>query len=104
MNPTVVAGSLSITRLRAPPGLRIEGELDYSALPALTRALAFLASDGDGAVDLAGVTFIDVGCLRVLVDAAERLGMRVHSAPLPVRRLLLLTGWPVQRTGAGGWW
>ncbi|MFI6316340.1 STAS domain-containing protein [Nonomuraea sp. NPDC050556] len=97
-NETGTRAKPRITRLRAPPGLRIEGDLDYGALPALTHALDSLPGDSDVVVDLAGVTFIDVGCLRALVNAAERLGLRVHSAPPPVRRLLHLTGWRVQRT------
>ncbi|TDD13386.1 STAS domain-containing protein [Nonomuraea diastatica] len=92
---------LRITPLADRAGLRIEGELDRSTLPALRRALASLASgDGGFCVDLSGLTFIDTGCLRALVGAAAAIHdgggdhvLTLRSAPLQVRRLLELTGW-----------
>lgn len=90
-----------ITPLAECAGLRIAGELDRSALPALRRALASLTSgDGDCYVDLSGLTFIDVGCLRVLVGAAVAIHdggddhvLTLCSVPPQMRRLLELTGW-----------
>ncbi|MGW2214118.1 STAS domain-containing protein [Nonomuraea sp. NPDC001684] len=88
---------LRITPLVDPAGLRIEGELDYATLPALTRALVSMASGGSLCVDLSGLAFCDVGGLRALVSAAA--GMRdgqvlTLCSPSPqVRRLLQLTGW-----------
>ncbi|GAA3525525.1 hypothetical protein GCM10022419_000250 [Nonomuraea rosea] len=92
---------LRITPLADRVGLRIEGELDHSTLPALTRALASMTSGDRGfCVDLSGLAFIDTGGLRALVKAAAALhddgGARVltlRSAPPQVRRLLKLTGW-----------
>ncbi|MCA2222953.1 STAS domain-containing protein [Nonomuraea aurantiaca] len=96
---TAAARLLRITPLADCAGLRIEGELDRSTLPALRRALASMASDGF-CVDLSGLTFIDTACLRALVSAATALhdggGDRVltlRSVPPQVRRLLELTGW-----------
>ncbi|RVX40130.1 anti-anti-sigma factor [Nonomuraea polychroma] len=92
---------LRITPLAERAGLRIEGELDHSTLPALRRALASMTSDGAGfCVDLSGLTFIDTGCLRALVGAAAALHddggdhvLTLRSAPPHMRRLLELTGW-----------
>jgi hypothetical protein len=72
-------------------------DLDLASLPALSWALASIAGDGDIYVDLAGLEFIDVGCLRALVVAAARLTdghvLTLRSAPPPMRRLLEVTGW-----------
>ncbi|MFI6705419.1 STAS domain-containing protein [Nonomuraea sp. NPDC050478] len=92
---------LRITPLAEYAGLRIEGELDRSTLPALRRALAPLSSGGgDFCVDLSGLEFIDVGCLRALVGTAAAIhdGSADHtltlcSVPPQMRRLLELTGW-----------
>ncbi|MEV1171426.1 STAS domain-containing protein [Nonomuraea sp. NPDC049784] len=91
---------LRITALADRAGLRIEGELDHSTLPALRRALASMTSGGGFCIDLSGLAFIDIGCLRALVNAAAALhdggGDRVltlRSVPPHVRRLLALTGW-----------
>ncbi|GAA2645865.1 MULTISPECIES: STAS domain-containing protein [Nonomuraea] len=91
-----VRGNLRITRLGEPQGLRIEGDLDHTTLPALRRALTSLVP-GDIDIDLKGLTFIDVGGLRALVTAAALLDdghvMTLWSAPPQVERLLLLTRW-----------
>ena len=91
---------LRITPLTDRAGLRIEGELDRSTLPALRRALASTNVDSSLCVDLSGLTFIDTGCLRALVGAAAALHdgggdhvLTLRSAPLQLRRLLELTGW-----------
>jgi anti-anti-sigma factor len=90
---------LRIAPLADRAGLRVEGELDYSTLPALTRELASMASGGAGfCVDLNGLAFIDIAGLRVLVATAAALHSDHHvltlrSAPPQVRRLLDLTGW-----------
>jgi anti-anti-sigma factor len=89
---------LRITPILDPQGLRIEGDLDRTTLPVLTRALASMASGGSICVDLSGLVFIDVGGLRALVVvAAARLEgdhvLTLRSASPHVRRLLDLTGW-----------
>ncbi|WP_165974315.1 STAS domain-containing protein [Nonomuraea deserti] len=100
--PAVAADRLlRITPLTDRAGLRIEGELDRATMPALGRALASMASGGTGfCVDLSGLAFIDVGCLRALVRAAAELHdgdgdhvLTLRSVPSQVRRLLELTGW-----------
>jgi anti-anti-sigma factor len=100
LTPITAANQLlRITPLADRAGLRIEGELDHSTLPALRRALASMTS-GDGfCIDLSGLTFIDTGCLRALVNAAALHDdggdhvLTLRSAPPHVRRLLELTGW-----------
>ncbi|MEV1175803.1 STAS domain-containing protein [Nonomuraea sp. NPDC049784] len=82
---------------RRSRGLRIEGELDRSTLPALTGVLTSMAGRGSFCVDLGGLPFCDVGGLRSLVTAtADMRGGHVLTlrSPSPqVRRLLILTGW-----------
>ncbi|WP_248960684.1 STAS domain-containing protein [Sphaerisporangium perillae] len=95
-----------ITALVEHRGLRVDGDLDATTLPALIRALAAMGSSRDICVDLSGLTFIDVGSLRILVAAAARLEgdhvLTLRSASPLVRRLLDLTGWsPASGTGAG---
>jgi anti-anti-sigma factor len=93
---TAADGLLRITPLADRAGLRIEGELDYAALPALTRALASMGG-GSFSVDLSGLAFVDVAGLRALVTAAAGLRdghvLALRSVPWYVRRLLNLTGW-----------
>jgi anti-anti-sigma factor len=88
---------LRIAPLVDAQGLRIEGELDRSTLPALVRALSSMAGRGSFCLDLSGLTFIDVGGLRALVNAAADLHgghvLTMRSAPAQVRRLLELIGW-----------
>ncbi|GAA3470447.1 STAS domain-containing protein [Nonomuraea roseola] len=88
---------LCIAQILDPPGLRIEGELDVATLPALTWALAAITGDGDICLDLAGLTFIDVGCLRALLTTAAGLddghALTLRSAPSQLRRLLEITSW-----------
>ncbi|MEV0168791.1 STAS domain-containing protein [Nonomuraea fuscirosea] len=92
---------LRITPLADRAGLRIEGELDCSTLPALRAALATMANGDVGfCVDLSRVAFIDTGCLRILVSAATSLHesggdkvLTLRSVPPQMRRLLELTGW-----------
>ena len=60
-----------------PPGVfRLVGEADIAARSALRAGLASAAAAGTGDVrlDLAALTFIDVGSTAELIDAALRLG------------------------------
>jgi ABC-type transporter Mla MlaB component len=86
---------LRIAPLADTRGLRIEGELDRSTLPILTRALALMT--GSFTLDLGSLTFIDVGGLRALVTTAAALHdghrLTLRSAPAQVRRLLDHTDW-----------
>jgi anti-anti-sigma regulatory factor len=65
---------LRICRQYAPPGIRLAGELDYRAGEPLAQALAeAIRLTGDLTVNMAGLTFIDATCSRMIVDAARGL-------------------------------
>jgi anti-sigma B factor antagonist len=72
---------LSVSELTfgGEPRLAVEGELDMAGAPALLEEVErFEADRPDGviAVDLTGVTFMDVAGMRVLLAAAERARRR----------------------------
>ena len=78
---------LRICRQYAPPGIRLAGELDHRHEEPLALALAeAIRLDGDITVNLAGLTFIDGACARMILDAARGLGasrsveLRCHPA------------------------
>ena len=63
---------LRICRQYAPPGIRLAGEIDYRAEEPLSLALAeALRLDGPITVNMAGLSFIDAFCLRMIVTAAR---------------------------------
>lgn len=73
---------LRICRQYAPPGIRLAGELDYQATESLALALTeAVRLEGDVTVYAAPLAFIDVSCVRLILDAARGL-------PAP-RRLIL---------------
>jgi hypothetical protein len=90
---------LRICRQYAPPGIRLAGELDYNAEEPLAIALGeAIRLDGDITVNMARLTFIDVSCSRLILDAARSLATSrnvvLQCAPGTAARFLLL--------GAGG--
>jgi anti-anti-sigma regulatory factor len=65
---------LRICRQYAPPGIRLAGEIDYQAEEPLTLALAeAVRLDGDIIINMAGLTFIDASCARIITDALRGL-------------------------------
>jgi anti-anti-sigma factor len=80
--------------------LRLEGEIDLAARPALDDALQTLLSidgSGDVSVDLDAVTFADSSAVAWLVIADRRIRSRggqltIVACSAPVRDLLRLTG------------
>jgi anti-anti-sigma factor len=65
---------LRICRQYAPPGIRLAGEIDLHAEEALSLALAeALRLDGDITVSMAGLSFIDVTCMRLIVNLAKSI-------------------------------
>jgi ABC-type transporter Mla MlaB component len=63
---------LRICRQYAPPGIRLAGEIDYRAEEPLALALAeALRLDGTITVNMAGLSFIDAFCMRMIVTAAR---------------------------------
>jgi anti-sigma B factor antagonist len=55
--------------------LTLRGELDLGTAPRLEQALA--EASGDVLLDLRGLTFMDSTGVRVLLEAAERGGLRI---------------------------
>jgi anti-anti-sigma regulatory factor len=65
---------LRICRQYAPPGIRLAGEIDYQAEQPLALALTeAIRLDGDITINMAGLTFIDVSCARMITDALRGL-------------------------------
>jgi anti-anti-sigma factor len=91
----------SLARVDAPRGvvlLKLEGELDIAAAPALRGQVDAARAEGRAPVvlDLEQVTFVDSAALRELLEADERLRADgtelILAAPRPVlARLLELT-------------
>jgi len=85
-----------IEKSTSPPGLRLYGTFDIHARSSLDRELEYGLRDGqDLYVDLSGLEFIDVRCMRTLLDVAAHLeldGCRlVLLGPnLAVRRIIRL--------------
>jgi ABC-type transporter Mla MlaB component len=81
---------LRICRQYAPPGIRLAGELDYQAEEPLALALAeAIRLDGDIAINMAALSFIDASCTRLLTDAvrslaaSRRVVLQCHPAIAP---------------------
>ncbi|MEW2359394.1 STAS domain-containing protein [Spirillospora sp. NPDC029432] len=85
--------------MTAPPGLRVEGEVDAGTRAAFSQVLqtAVGRARQDLHVDLSRLRHIDLGGLRVLAAAANALDgeLTLVLAPLPsrLRRLIELAGW-----------
>jgi DcmR-like sensory protein/STAS domain-containing protein len=63
---------LRICRQYAPPGIRIAGEIDFRAAEPLALALAeAIRLPGDITINLAGLSFIDAACTRMILDGAR---------------------------------
>jgi hypothetical protein len=72
-NPEFEDGVLRITRTFAPPGLRLDGELDGARHAAFAETLSSIADiDRDVHLDLGGLRFIDLGALHLLTAFANR--------------------------------
>lgn len=88
-----------ITRSGDRTVIWLDGEHDFSTLPALTDVLtrAISAGDADLVVDLSGVTFIGAATIDELIRCRNRLGLQSRTLTLrsPSRfatRLLNLCG------------
>jgi anti-anti-sigma regulatory factor len=90
---------LRLRRTTDPAGLRITGEADASNLEALNAVLSRLVDESPPVgppleVDVARLTFADLGAARVLVAAARstRTGLRLRGCRPALARLLVLAG------------
>ncbi|MCK2213773.1 MEDS domain-containing protein [Actinomadura sp. ATCC 31491] len=92
---------LRICRQYAPSGIRLAGQLDRTAESALGLALAeAIRFDGEVTVNMAELSFIDLYCARMIIDAARSLPpprtavLRCSPAVSARFRLLGATGVP----------
>jgi anti-anti-sigma regulatory factor len=86
---------LRICRQYAPPGIRLAGQIDHSAEDILALALAeAIRVDGDITIGMTELTFIDVRCTRMIVNAARSVsGSRrvvLRCGPAIAARFVLL--------------
>ncbi|WP_051712728.1 STAS domain-containing protein [Spirillospora albida] len=101
MDDLVRTGTLQVTPAREADGtrvLRVRGAVDRTVTGPWAEALhAGAETGGDIHLDMSGLVFIDVGGLRVLVEAAARLDggrrYRVRNLAPPMHRVVRLTGW-----------
>ncbi|HZD73311.1 MAG TPA: ANTAR domain-containing protein [Actinomycetota bacterium] len=89
---------LWITRRRSPYGLRVRGEVDRSNIDTLAAALAaVIPTSQDLHLDLAGLEFIDVAGIRLLVEQSGRMPpgryLVLDGVAPYLRRILALVGW-----------
>lgn len=98
MEPLVRTAELHVVRLHQPYGLRIEGVVDVRSHHHLREALRVVAEpDRNVHLDLAGLEFLDLGGLRLLIGFARSraAGRHVELAGLAphLRQVIALVGW-----------
>jgi len=65
---------LRICRQYVPPGIRLAGEMDFLAADALALALGeAIRIDGDIAINMANLSFIDASSVRMIMEAVTSL-------------------------------
>jgi anti-anti-sigma factor len=84
---------LTIAPLAQQCGLRLIGEVDLATHDLLAEALSSVAANGDDVhLDLAELSFIDLGGATILVNLATRLGphqhLVLHRPPRQLRRVI----------------
>lgn len=89
---------LRITRTVDPPGLRLEGELDATRHSDVNDALSSLSSlSSEVRLDLARLSFIDLGALSLLTSFVERRGSGIRlvldNLSPDVENLIETVGW-----------
>ncbi|AVH60695.1 MULTISPECIES: STAS domain-containing protein [Streptomyces] len=89
---------LWITRTDDPPGLRLEGELDATRHADVSEALSSLVAEGSEVrLDLAGLSFIDLGALSMLTSFVESRGggfrLILDNLSSEVGHLIETVGW-----------
>ncbi|HEY2281253.1 MAG TPA: STAS domain-containing protein [Streptosporangiaceae bacterium] len=88
---------LTVTLLDGQAGLRLRGEVDMLSADALRQAIEALPADvGEVHLELAELTFIDVGGTRELLALARRPArprLILHQPPCGLLRLIHLL-WP----------
>src|SRR6266567_2862659 len=96
--PIYEDGQLTITWLPDGNGFRVDGTVDVTSRSGLASALAAVQQGiADIHVDLAGLEYIDMEGLRLLVRAARGLpvgrSLWLQRVPAYVRQLLYAANW-----------
>jgi anti-anti-sigma regulatory factor len=93
-------GVLAISDTDSPPGLILSGEIDEVEYPALVRALERFTDSTEVHLDLSGLHYCDVSCLRAMVllaspDSGDQVGRQVvlHKVPTYLATTLRILGW-----------
>jgi anti-anti-sigma factor len=87
-------GRLRVHRTFDPRGLIIAGEIDAANLDGFTEAVNEVAAEpGDLSIDMSGVSFCDLGGLRVLVRVAQDVRVVISGLPPQLEHVLRLVGW-----------
>ena len=92
-------GVMAIAELTAPPGLQLSGEINESNYPALVQAFKSLTYSLEAHLDLSGVRYCDVGCLRAIIALAcpdpevSAPSVYLHGVPPFLRETLRTLGW-----------
>jgi anti-anti-sigma regulatory factor len=97
-NPEFDDGVLRITRLHAPAGLRLKGELDTVRHTAIVTALSSItAVNTDIHLDFAQVRFLDLDTLRLLMTHAMHMpasnALVLDNLPPEVDSVIQTLGW-----------
>ncbi|MFB9833460.1 MEDS domain-containing protein [Actinoallomurus acaciae] len=108
-DPEFDDGVLTITRMFAPRGLRLTGELDGARHTVFAEALrAVTAQGGDIHLNLRDLRFIDLGALNMMAGAAIRMASRgsliLDEPPPDLTQVVRLVGGPMHpwlRIGTG---
>ncbi|MFK4145250.1 STAS domain-containing protein [Streptomyces sp. NPDC004065] len=90
--------TLRIARTLDPPGIRLEGELDATWHREVEETLLPLAARGGRVrLDLGGLSFIDLGALRLLTRLVERCANGVElvldDLPPQVEHMIETVSW-----------
>ena len=91
---------LRIAKAQDQPGLIIAGEADESGYQLLLQSLAALDRHDDVHIDLGGIEFCDLACLRAIVcagrpdeDAPRGGRVCLHAVPSRLQKIMQVLGW-----------
>jgi ABC-type transporter Mla MlaB component len=93
-------GVLTITDMASPPGLALAGDIDETHYAPLVHVLDDFSTSREVHLDLSGLTYCDVACLRAMVclarpDGADHTAPDVvlHAVPPYLHAILNILGW-----------
>ena len=96
--PVYADSHLIVTRTDQPMGLRFAGEIDITNSDSVAQSIRIALADVSRShLDVSGLSFIDVGGIRALVEAAQELGegrlLLLHGLAPQLETVLRVTGW-----------